>query len=161
MITLERTSDLELVKKIVTDARIWQQMSDDFAPAREEYNPPADGAVYVLALEDGEPKGCWILVPRSAIRLEIHTCLLPSLRGRKALEAALLMAEWIWQNTACESLVTEIPETNKAALWFARRSGMAQFGREPKCVRKNGVLWDSVLLALHRPASKPPTHDQT
>lgn len=151
MITLERTQDMNLVRSIATDVRIWDQMADDFSGDRESYDPPADGAVYVLVKEDGEVRGMWVLVPRSQIRYEIHTLLLPELRGFRALDAAARMASWVWQNTPCQSLVTEIPECNPRALWFAKTAGMVPFGREPKCFRKGGTLYDVALLGMHRP----------
>lgn len=151
MIELERTRDMDLVKAIITSPEVYEQSSDDFAPSPEEYTPPEDQAVYVLVKKHGTPVGLWILVPQSRIRYQIHTCLTRRLRGFRALDAAARMSEWIWQNTPCESLVTEVPECNQPALWFAKAAGMKEWGREPQCFLKGSVFYDSIWLGMNRP----------
>ncbi len=151
MITLERTTDMQIVKCIATDPRIWDAMADDHAPKREEYEPPVDGAIYVLVKSADVIGGMFVLVPRSAVRFEIHTLLLPELTPWRKLEAAAKMRDWVFANTRCESLVTEVPTPNKAAEGFARAAGMKEFGHEPKCFLKGGILYDSVWLSMNRP----------
>lgn len=150
MITLERTQDMAIVRGICTDPRIWNAMTDDFSPAPEDYKPPADGAIYVLVRHDGHVGGMFVLVPRTAIRYEIHTLLLPSLSPWRKLEAASRICEWVWQNTPCQSLLTEVPVVNSAALWFAKAAGMMEIGVEPNSFQKGGVLYDTVILSKNR-----------
>ena len=152
MINLERTVDREIIKAITTDPRIWDAISEDGSPKREEYEPPVDGAVYVLVRADGEPRGLFVLVPHSAIRWEVHTLLLPELSPWRKLEAAARCREWVFANTPCESLYTEIPEFNSAAYGFAIAAGMKEFGREKRAFLKNNRLYDIAWLAIHRPA---------
>lgn len=141
---------MDLVRSIVCDPRLYDAMSDDHSPKAEDYQPPAE-AVYVLVKTGERVRGLWVLVPRSHTRWEIHTVLLPDFRGIRALAAARLMAEWTWENTTCESLVTECPTCNPAALWFARMAGMVEYGQELKAFRKGNVLHDIKHLAMHRP----------
>ena len=151
MIILERTTDAKIIKSIATDPRTWDAISDDHTPKREEYEPPVDGAVYVLVRSGKKIGGMFVLVPRSHVRWEIHTLLLPELSPWRKLEAAAKMRDWVFTNTPCESLVTECPAPNKLAYGFAVAAGMIQFGIEPKCFLKGGVLYDSVWLSMNRP----------
>lgn len=140
------------VKRIVTDPTIFMAQCDDFAPEPDKYEPAADAAIYVLVKDErGIALGVWTLVPRTRIKYEVHTSLLPSLRGFRALDAAARMSEWIWQNTPCEFLCTEVPTSNLAALWFAKAARMVQYGIEPRSYRKGGILQDVVLLGMNRP----------
>lgn len=154
MIRLERTTDAVLIKSIATDVRIWDAMADDHAPKREEYEPPVDGAVYVLVRSGETIGGMFVLVPKSHIRFEVHTLLLPELSPWRKLEAAAKMREWVFANTPCESLYTEVPSCNQAAHGFAVAAGMKQFGTEPKAFLKNGVLYDVSWLGINRPKDK-------
>lgn len=150
MITLERTQDMTIVRSICTDPRIWDAMIDDFSPAPEDYEPPVNGAIYVLVRHGDHVGGMFVLVPKTRIRYEIHTLLLPSLSPWRKLEASARICEWVWQNTPCQSLFTEVPATNTAALGFARAAGMKQVGVEPQSFQRNGILYDTVILSKHR-----------
>lgn len=151
MITLSRTTDASLIKKIATDPRIWDAMASDDSPPREEYEPPVDGAVYVVVRSGEEVGGMFVLVPRSRVRWEIHTLLLPELSPWRKLEAAARMRDWTFANTTCERLFTEVPLTNQPALAFAKAAGMETSGIEPKCFLKDGVLHDVLVLGMNRP----------
>lgn len=140
-----------MVKRIITDSEIWNQMSSDHSVSRETYEPPLDQAVYILALQNEEPTGVFVLVPKSHIRYEIHTCLSRKLRGSRALCAAAMLVDWVWANTPCERLFTEVPVTNAPALWFAKAARMKESGREPACFLKGGVLVDVIILGMNRP----------
>lgn len=147
---LERTTDMEIVKRIARDPRIWDQMADDYSGKPEDYEPPSDGAIYVLVKFGEMARGMFVLVPKSRIRYEIHTLLLPELSAWRKMDAAAMMREWVWANTQCERLTTEVPVSNTAALGFAIHAGMQQSGREPACFMKNGKLQDVIVLGMNR-----------
>jgi RimJ/RimL family protein N-acetyltransferase len=93
--------------------------------------------------------GMWSLVAHNAVCWEIHTCLLPHAWGR-SLRAALEMAEWIWRETPCRSLITHVPAYNRLALKFARQAGMTEYGVIPRSWLKDGILWDQIVLGLSK-----------
>jgi hypothetical protein len=154
MMRLERTVDMSLVKRIATDPRIWGQMSDAFSGKPEDYEPPADGAVYVAVMFGDVARGLFVLVPKSAIRFEVHTLLLPDLSAWRKIDAAAMMREWVWANTKCQRLFTEVPLSNTAALGFAAHMGMKESGREPACFMKDGKLHDVIVLGMNRPEER-------
>lgn len=149
MITFERSFDYALIRTIVTHPRIWPFISDDGSPPVEQYRPIESEAVwYVVARDGAEILGLWMLHPHNAVCWEIHTCLLPGAWGDRALEAARLFPEWIWANTVCRRVVTNVPDYNRVALKFAWRSGMLEYGVNPASFLKNGKLYDQVCLGI-------------
>ncbi len=150
MVTLERTRDMSLVKRIVTHPSVWEPSRDDFSGNPEDYDPPADGAVYVAVMYGDVARGVFALVPRTHIRYEIHTMLLSSLSAWRKMEAAAQMKQWVFANTPCQRLSTEVPTCNPAALGFAKHFGMEQSGIESKCFMRDGKLHDVIVLGLNR-----------
>lgn len=107
--------------------------------------------LYVLAHDGAELLGMWIFYPESPIMMKVHTCLLPCSYGERAKIAAKEMAVWFWANTQAERLVTDVPEFNRLARKFAEAAGMKQFGINPKSFKRDGKLWDVIMLGMSRP----------
>lgn len=145
--TFERTRDMELVRSIVLTQYEWT--SDDGSPSRDDYQPVASGAIwYVLAKDEGDLLGLWVLVPLNAIEYEVHTCLLPGhgyRRGRRAAQAAI---QWAWENTPCRRMITKVPAFHRLAYKFAIDAGFEMIGIDRRSFLKNGILYDQALLGL-------------
>ena len=151
--TFERTTDYGLVKKIATHPEVYPFITDDYSAAPSEYRPfESDSIWYVLAKDGEEILGMWTFIPENAICWQVHTCLLPTAGGSRAKKAAKEMAEWIWKNTTCLRLVTNVPAYNRKASIFSRWAGMSEFGRNPKSYMKTGILHDQILLGISRPS---------
>ena len=94
-----RTTDMELVRSIITEPQVYRWVSDDGSPEPCDFQPAAadaDGVIYVL-VESGAARGIFAFYRQNAITTEAHTCVLPSMWGRThlAARAALLsMAFW-------------------------------------------------------------------
>ena len=152
--TFERTTDYELVRRVVTHPRIWPGASDDFSPPAEEWRPIEHEALWYVAVRDGEEfLGLFVFVPASPVCWEVHTCLLPCSWGERAVQAAREVAEWIWLNSGCRRITTAVPAFNRLAHRLARRAGMREYGRNLKSYMKHGKLHDQILLGLS-PAEK-------
>jgi len=148
-VTFERSRDWDLIRLIVTHPRIWPWISDDFSGPPEEWQPVDHSNVcYVIARDGEEVLGLWMVHPHSAVLWEIHTCLLPTCGTKRAIAAAAEMIRWVWENTPAKRLVSQVPEFNRRAAWFARRAGMQEFGRNPKSYQKDGKLHDQALYGL-------------
>src|SRR5262245_35678219 len=154
MITFERTTDWETVKAIVTHPRVYPHVSDDGSPAAEQWEPIKDGLVwYVLVKDDGLILGLWVLVPENAICWKAHTCLLPAAYGAKARMAAAGLTAWIWGNTPCLRVITDVPDYNRLALKFAKEAGMEEYGVNARSYMKNKMLHDQILLGISKPVT--------
>ena len=126
---------------------------DDFSPQPFDWEPCMDERIiYVLVLDGEELLGMWVFHPTDyQIMMKVHTCLLPVGRGKRGYQAAKEMAEWFWKNTAAERLITDIPAFHPRAMRFAAAAGMVRFGVNPQSFKKNGRLWDVVMMGMSRP----------
>lgn len=155
--TFERTRDYDLIRRIMAHPRVYPHITDDGCPPVEEFHPIENPDVwYVLVRSDSGPRslgfsdaiGMWVFVPQNHICWEVHTCLLPVAYGELGAAAAKQMATWVFTNTRCRRIVTNVPECNRLALRFAKRAGMVEFGRNEKSFLKGGVLFDQIMLGL-------------
>ena len=118
--TFERSTDYELIRLIIKHPKIWPHIGDDNAGSPEDFKPIEHSSVwYVVARDNDELMGLWILVPENSICYDLHTCLLPTAWGPKAAQAAAEMQSWIWTNTPCRRLITRVPRLNRLALRLA------------------------------------------
>jgi RimJ/RimL family protein N-acetyltransferase len=155
MITFERTQDLELVREILTDPKVYPHVTDDGSPAAAEFTPIDHPSIWYVLVRDqlcgyDQVLGLFMFVPQGAACWEVHTCLLPIAYGRRAAAAAAGAAEWIFEQTECRRIVTSVPAYNRLALRFARQAGMTQYGVNPNSFLKKGKLHDQVLLGLSK-----------
>lgn len=152
-ITLERTYDPVLIKSIFGHRRVFARMHDDFSPTREEWEPIVHEATigYMVAYEDDDPVGMFMVSAHNPVLFEIHEAFLPSAWGDLAREATLKMREWIWQNTPCQRIIGNIVESNRLALKFALDAGMTIYGVNPRSFMKCGKLRDQIMVGISRP----------
>lgn len=148
----ERTTDYELIKQIVTHPKVYPYVSDDYSPAPKEWRPIESEAIWYVLVKDGEELlGLWTLIPQNAVCWEIHTTLLPNAWGDKGKQAARELADWVWQNTSCLRVITNVPEYNRLALKFAKEAGLETFGLNCKSYMKTGILHDQIMLGVSKP----------
>lgn len=153
--TFERTFNWETIKAVMTHPKIWPHITDDFSSKIELFEPiKHDAAWYVLVKEGEELLGLFFLHPENGICWKVHTCLLPTAWGYRAKQAAHEGVQWIFENTPCKRIITDVPEYNVLAYKFAKIGGMTQYGTNPKSYQKNGVLHDVFMLGVSKPEGK-------
>jgi|SRR5579872_80790 len=150
-LSFERTKNYNLIRSIVSHPEVYKHVADDFSPKREDWVPIENDAVFYLLVKDGEEVlGVFTLVPHNAICWEVHTCFLPSAWGPRIKDAGRGGHEWIFANTECRRITTEVPEYNRIALRYAKQNGMEQYGVNPKSFMKTGTLHDVILLGVSK-----------
>lgn len=150
--TFERTKDYDLIRKIVTEEKIYAQISDDFSPKPEDWQPIKHPDVtYVLAKESDEIFALFALIPDNHICWKAHPCLLPKAFGRKSRDITAGFLEWLWKNTPCLRLIAEVPKFNSIVQKYARDCGMVEFGVNESSLMKGGTLHDQILFGISRP----------
>lgn len=153
--SFERTTDMELVRAIMTIPDLYRRAADDLAGSPEDYTPPDHPSVwYILAHEGEELLGLWILMPENAICWDLHTRLLPSAYGPLSRLAMEALFGWIWKNTPCQRIVTKVPVFNRLAMALGKDVGMVEYGRNPQSFLKAGLLHEQVLLGVSAPNDK-------
>ena len=139
MIHIERSSDYALIKAVMRTPAIYRHISDDGSPPADEYRPIESEAIWYLVAWDGNTLlGLWMLVPTNSICFEIHTCLLPHAWGERAHRAAQVMLAWVWENTGCQRIITNVPVDNRLAFHFALNAGMEVYGKNEDSFLKTG-----------------------
>jgi RimJ/RimL family protein N-acetyltransferase len=146
----------------MTHHSIWPYISDDGSPPIEEYRPIESEQIWYVIVRDIYPDagtqevlGMWIFHPQNSICWEVHTCLLPNAWGDRGQRAARIGPAWVWENTPCRRIITNVPTTNRLALHFAVKAGMHIFGVNPASYKKHGTLCDQVMLGIS-PSNKVP-----
>jgi RimJ/RimL family protein N-acetyltransferase len=149
-VTFERTNDLDLVREILTDPQCWRRMTDDQAPAPEDFQPLArPGLEYVIAVDSGRAVALFVLIERGSAA-EVHFCFRPEAWGAAA-AIARAFVEWIWRETQLQWLLGPVPAHNRLALQLAKKAGFTVFAVEKSTVRKRGKTYDRILLQVKRP----------
>ena len=152
MITFERSFDYELIRSVLTHPKIYRYLADDQSPPAYEFCPQQHPAIwYVTVRDDRELLGLWMFVPQNGVCWEVHTALLPNAWGERGQLAARLLPDWMWRNTQCRRIVSNVPTTNRLALHFALKSGMRIYGVNEASFLKNEMLVDQVCLGISRP----------
>lgn len=156
MIHIERSTDYALIRGIMTQPQIFKHLVDDGSPAADEYRPIESDAIWYLVVWDlNVLLGVWILVPQNTVCWEIHTALLPHAWGERGHRAAQAMLAWVWTNTPCQRIVTNVPVDNRLAYHFALDAGMEVYGKNEDSFLKNGRLLDQICLGMSRPRDLP------
>ena len=144
---LERTHDMEVVGAILAHPAIAPHIGDDGATdhAPMDY----EGFHWMLVTsDDGSVGGVFLVHAANSFTYEMHTCLLPSMWGAPAKAAAKLLGDWVFDETACEKLVTKVPVYNRKALRFAKAGGMVEEGNNRASFKRNGTMIDQIILGI-------------
>lgn len=152
--TFARTTDLAIVRRIMTEPTVYRNITDDGCPPASDFRPVEDSRLWYVLVSDGANViGLFMFVPLNAATWEVHTCLLPVARGPLAHQAAWEVLDWLWRNTPCQRLITNVPAFNRLALKFAKEAGMQEFGFNPNSYLKGGKLHGQHLLGIDRPVT--------
>jgi len=144
-----RETNLDAVRAILTNPKIYPMMGDDFVPPREEFIPNDHPEIrYIIARNaDYRRIGLFTLIPQNKICWEIHVAMLPKAPAFERWSAARQLIDWLRANTECQRLTASVPANNKPAIHYGVQGlGMYICGRQERAFQKNGKLEDLVIL---------------
>lgn len=142
-------SDMDLIKETMTKPYIWPHIHDDDSTIDTfEPSEPVEGWVQYLGVFNPDYSGFFILVKKNCITYEIHTVLEKNCRGDLAIDAAKLVIKWIFENTPCTRLVTEIPTGNIPAERLAINAGMHLYGYNEDSFKIDNVIKSVKLYGI-------------
>ena len=148
-----RTSDWDLVAKVITHPRIWRRISDDFACSPEDWRPLDHPKVwYVTAREGDQLCGLFVVVERSPILCETHLSFYPHAWGEETRKGLREFLAWLWQTTGFHRAIADIGQDNPLALKLAADCGYREFGRNPEAIQRRGKLIDDIWVGITRPS---------
>ena len=145
-----RTTDKDLIRSIMSNRHVYRHISDDGSPSADEFEPPMDDRIFYLLVCDlqDRPAGVFMLHPHNTVCYEVHTCMTPAAWGYAARSGAIAGCKWMFENTPCERIITNVPTYNRLAERFAIDCGMTKYGVNPKSIMKNGTLHDQSLYGI-------------
>lgn len=91
-----------------------------------------------IYLIQDDMQGLWILEPVDG-KLMLHCQMGVNVRGKKAVDAAKEVFEWVWHNTKYETIYGETPRDNRAACMMAAKAGMTYTH-----LADDGYIWHEV-----------------
>jgi len=148
-----QTRDADLVKRIITDPRIYPWVTEDDAPPVERFDcagvVDAPGVYFLSPLDGADVAGVFMVHRHTSSIYEVHTCILPKYWGR-SIEAARALIAWVFDNTGCRKLITLVPENNRHALALAKNAGMQEQGCITQSYLKGGKMLDQIILGIGR-----------
>lgn len=150
MITITRTFDADFIESVCKHPKIWKSISDDNSNF-EEWKPTINDDVYWLApVVDGEAAGVFLVYPLNSILWEVHTSILPEYWGETCLECAKAVIKYVFENTECKKLITNVPRNNPLAKRLAEKAGMSIEYINKKSIMKCGMMMDQFVLAIYK-----------
>jgi len=149
MINFRVLDDSQLIIDTLNNERIYKAITDDFSPKKLEQIEFSPRVFFLGAYYDNDYCGLFVFDIHNVILYEVHTCLLPKVWG-VSVEFTLAVREWIFTNTDCQRIITNVPESNKLALRLAKNSGFTQYGFNPSSIQKDNVLLGQYLLGVSK-----------
>lgn len=122
---ITRTYDVEKVNKIVNDPSIFSMITMDGFDRLDMSVAMNDDNLFLIVNDND---GLFMFIKTEDRVYDLHTNLLPSCRGKKAILAFKEAKEYMRQHGA-KKLTTVVPIDNPAADWIARAVGF-QFEKE-------------------------------
>lgn len=121
MITFRESHDPQEVDRLGRDPRIRPYMVHDGDPADVSFGAlfaSHPDTFFLEASYDRTPCGGFLFVDR-----EVHTMLLPPLRGELAVEAGKKACDWLRENRGWGRMTSYCYSCHPQTLWFAKRVG--------------------------------------
>ena len=149
-VSFEFTKDMKLVTSIISHPKIYPYVTDDFSPKPNEFEMICDPSLKFVRVYEGERTlGIFTFIIRNRIWWEIHTCLLPCVWGN-SVKILTGVFKWIWENTECQRITSEVSVNNRLAYRLGIISGMKEIGTNEKSILQGGVLRDQVMLGISK-----------
>lgn len=149
-VEVQRTHDVELVRRIHTHPRIYPWIVDDTCGPPESYDPSGvclNRFIFVLVPTcDGAPMGTATFVPRSRVLYEVHSSFLPAYWGPLAGRGIRAALAWMFEHTAARKIEAVIPAVNRLACAFALRAGGEMEGVSRRSFLRGGQMIDQWLF---------------
>ena len=149
-ISIEPTSDMALVREIVTSEDIWARISDGVKS--KDYYPSTDSTnQWLFVLNGDDIIGIIYVHCDTSCSLGVHPYLIKSQR-KHSREMMREFYKWYLGSVPAKyvKINSVIPECFKSAINFAKKVGFTQEGVSRKSFINNTVLCDRIMLGITR-----------
>jgi hypothetical protein len=121
-VIIERSYDYRLIKQIMTEPQIWQEICGVYGDKIEEFEPVIENYIYLIGYDKINIIGLFIIHPENN-GFMCHVQVIPERRKEHALEFGKKVIQWTWSNTDINTLDALIPEKFKNVISFAKLQG--------------------------------------
>jgi len=142
---LKELNDLNLINEIILNPFVQDDISDDFSMGISLSEIPIH-LKFMGVYDDDLLCGLYMLAPQNGVTIEVHTCLLPLLRGKKAIQAGELIIKYMFERY--KKIISWIPFDNKKAELYSMLLGFKIEGISRESYLKNGKLHDMKLVGI-------------
>lgn len=126
---ITQSVDYELIRQIMTEPQIWQEICGIYGGIIEEFHPIVDGYIYLIGYDKLDIIGLFIIHPQDSDFM-CHVQVLPEKRKEYSLEFGKKVIQWTWDNTDINKLIALIPENFKNVISFAELQGFHITGKK-------------------------------
>lgn len=147
-LTIERTTDLDVIKSIMTHPYIYPRLAEDGAPPPEAFTPTLHNCVYLLGRCDDRPFALGIYGINGSVTWDTHVAVIPTYR-RHAYDFAKAAQDWAFDYA--QKLTARIPFNYPDTMRFGLKLGWKIEGVCERSVMKGGELVDCWYLGLSKP----------
>jgi hypothetical protein len=142
-IEVQRCYDADFIDDVMNF--LLPEISTDQTPATVSSGSVMDNPDFIF-LSVGDREGFVMLV-----RDEVHAAFMPSLRGRRAIQAGKAVLSWIWDNTSLPTLKAYVYSHRPDVRFFARIMGFHPTTVENDGSTVNGISVLKTNFLLPRP----------
>lgn len=142
--TFERTNDADLIQNTIRAA--WDRPEMLCQGASLDRITLSADAQYFAGRDGAEVTALFVGYQQSPVCMDIHCCLTPACRGRKAVEAVREFFAWLPAVTNYRKLIGSIPGYNRPMLFVALRAGMKVLAINRESTMRNGKLADQFIV---------------
>ena len=142
---LKELNDLNLINDIILNPFVQDDIADDSSMGVSISEIPSH-VRFIGVYDNNILCGLYMIVPQNCATVEVHTCLLPLLRGRKAIQAGRLIIQYMFDRY--KKIISWIPVDNKKAELYSKLLGFKIEGISRESYLKNGKLQDMKLVGI-------------
>lgn len=150
-ISIERTWNRELIRRILTNPEIWDSIAEDGEKVGL-FEVDLEKNIFLAVNFFDTCIGLYVLHAFNGCTLEIHANILPAYRKAHAKESGKKVLEWFkeFAPEKYEKLTAQIPSLYPHVYHFTLNRGFNDEGLLTKAYRKKGELHDIHILGLSR-----------
>jgi hypothetical protein len=142
--------DFKFVKDIMLHDDVFKWICDDGTKDKHEFEyrlPVMMSNDCNHFLSPGE--GCvFFLQPFCTGTYTVHTCIIPSFRGRKAVKYGRETVEFIFEKLPVQKIISYVPGYNRKAVIYSFMCGFKKEGEIREAWRMNGISYNLTIVGI-------------
>lgn len=147
---IEITTDMELVKKFLTqDDELWFRITEDFSH-KDDFNPISASGIYWIKVSNNQDELMAIMYIHQSTTAcyNFHVNILKKYRSTYGKKILLSWLDWYINDfkDAKHKLILEIPDCFRYLCLYSEMFGFKYEGTNRECYLKNGQLMDRHLM---------------